>query len=207
MDLEGKALTDSLGVGARGTLALGQQNVVLESRWLPKYAELVRRGLVYCASVAKAGIDQGTDIDTTGMFFLYNPVGSGYNAHILRASLAYLSGTLGSGIVYYASAIVTAAPTGGTAVAPKNALSTNAGAGSIKAFAGATLAAAPDLLRPLCTLSPMLATSVLGMPQVTEDVDGEFVVGPGSIFGLDAVAGAGTSPKLVTSLTYAQVPE
>jgi hypothetical protein len=205
MDLEGKALTDSLGVGARGTLALGQQNATLESRWLPKYAELTRRGLVYTAAVPVTGIAPGTAIDTTGMFVIYNPPGSGVNAHILRASLGYVSGTLGIGVVYFVGAIVTAAPTSGTAVTPTNNLITNAGAGSIKAFAGSTLAAAPTMRRPFCTLPPILATSVVAPWQVTEDVDGEFVVGPGSIFGFEAVAAAGTTPLVVASLTYAQI--
>ena len=171
----------------------------------PPLYNKARAGAVFSAVTAATGVAPGTAIGTTAPFTLLNPFGSTVNLVILKASMAYVSGTLGSGNVELvvntnpAAAIVT-----GTAITPVNhKLGGDAATG--RAFTTATLPAAPTALRPFCTLAPILATSVVAPFKVEEDIDGAIIVTPGCAVSFESTAGAGTSPLVIFGMTWEEV--
>lgn len=158
------------------------------------------------ASTASTGVAPGTAIGTTGAFTLYNPTTSTKNLVVQEINMSYISGTLGSGTVFLcSSANLSSAPTG-TSITP---ICTNIGSSATaqgKAFTTSTLATTPTIIRGLWTLTPMLATSVF-QPFVLEEItEGRYIIQPGSALSLEAVAGAGTSPKVVFSMSWVEVP-
>lgn len=173
-----------------------------------QYYQLVKDGLVYVAQTAAAGVAPGTAIGTTAAAALYNPAGSGKLLVILKTALAYVSGTLGSGFVSHCvNTNPIAAAVTGTAMTAKNAL-VGAASGNIgQPLTTATLPAAPTPVRPFCTLTPILASSVTQPYQVIDEIAGEIVLKPGTCHSLQATAGAGTSPLVVYGYMWAEVPE
>lgn len=171
-----------------------------------KYQDAVLRGRCFVGGTAASGVAPGTSIGTTGAFSLYNPVGSGYNLVVLRASMGYVSGTLGAGVVHYlASTNLAAAATTGTAITAVNCLLGGESAVG-RPLTTSTLPVAPTILRPFCSLQASLATTAVAPWQVFDDVDGEFIVRPGATLTLHATAAAGTSPLVVYGMTWEEVP-
>jgi hypothetical protein len=155
-----------------------------------------------------AGVAPGTALSTTPPFCLYNPVNSGKNLVVLRTSLGYVSGTLGAGSLVYASngAAQPSAPTTGTALVVSINLLGSGGGGVGKAFQGSTLAAAPLIIRPTYTLGAFLATTAAINPPLLDEVAGEFIVSPGGVFVMQAVAAAGTTPLMLFGCSWEEVP-
>jgi hypothetical protein len=173
-----------------------------------KYFEAVHRGNCYVASAGATGQAPGTAIGTTACFTLWNPLGSGKRLKLIRASLGYISGTLGAGTLFYvANTSPTATlPTGGTAVTPTNCDLGAAANNVAKAYYGSTLPASPTVLRPWCSLFAELASTANALQDETEDLDGEFVIEPGCGLSVEAVAAAGTSPVISPGFTWEEVP-
>ena len=172
-----------------------------------RYLECVARGNVYAASTPVAGVAPGTALGTTASFCLYNPVGSGIALSVLKTSWAYVSGTLGAGFIAYCTTGVVGAqgvtvPTG-TAMVPKNCQLGNGNTPKGLPLSAATVVTtAAGLLRPVWSLLPFLATTAIPIPQMVDEVAGEFEVLPGSVFCMHAIAGAGTSPLGVWGCTW-----
>lgn len=171
----------------------------------PDLYALTRAGQVFHAMTAKTGVAPGTDIGTTAAFSLYNPIGSGVNLVVLKAEMGYVSGTIGAGFVaLVANTNPQAAATTGTDVTEVNAFLGGAGSQG-RALTTATLPATPTLLRPIWNLDAELASSVVGMRQLAEDLGGGIIVPPGCTVSLEAVAAAGSSPVVVFGMTWAEV--
>src|SRR3989304_1010987 len=67
-----------------------------------------RRGNIYMGATAVSGVAPGTAIGTTAGFALFNPLNSGFDLVVIKASMLYLSGTLGIpmvNIIYYIAAV------------------------------------------------------------------------------------------------------
>lgn len=166
-------------------------------------AELARRGSVFHAMTAVTGVAPGTSIGTTAAAALYNPVGSGKDLVIIRATMGYVSGTLGIGRVDWVSHARGAAT--GTAMVTQNAIL--GGAASVASpLTTATVITGGVAFRTFANLPPMLATSVLTPWNFVDEVDGAIVVAPGYAVSLQGTAGAGTSPLVVFGLTWAEIP-
>jgi hypothetical protein len=164
-------------------------------------------GRIFHAQTAVTGVAPGTSLGTTAAFALHNPAGSGAKLAVQRAQLAYVSGTLGSGIVYHAmNPIPVSAVPSGTAIVPSPAKINGSEVSRAKPLTTATVVA-PTPIRPFCTLSPMLATSVLGVFPVVEVVDGDIIVLEGTTYILHSVAAAGTSPLVVFGVTWEEIPD
>lgn len=173
-----------------------------------KYYEAASRGKLFAAADQGAGVAPGTTLSTTAALVLYNPQGSGRRLAVKKVRVAYFSGTLGSGDLYHCVNTTTtqAAPSGGTVLANTCLDAGGAGIGSVGvARVGATVVQ-PVIVGPICALDPELATSVVGLRQVTEDLNGEIVLEPGTSYQIQAVAAAGTSPKITLSVTWEEVP-
>lgn len=200
--------------GADGTYALTSPRIdkngsAVVQQSGGKYAETSMRQVTYTAASQGTGVAPPTTLSTVSIITLYNPSGNNQRFRVQRVSLAYLSGTLSSGPVFHCCIISTAqaAPSGGTLLVATclDIGSSNTGSGVVRT--GATVAAGIKVLRPFCSLSPQLATSVLAATPVSEDVDGEFVVEPGASYHLQSVqAGAGTSPLVDVAVSWTEEP-
>jgi len=178
---------------------LGGFRQVLTAELLPPFYEYGRRGQVYMATIAAAGVAPGTATSTTPPFSLYNPPGSGKNLVVLRSKCSVLSGTLGLGTVFWQGSLQTTTPSGGAALAVLNSKVGSTATGVGTAYTLSTLAVTPSLLSP--------AFQVLTTNTVQNDYlgQGEFIVVPGSALSLEETGAAGTTPLVFLSVTWAEV--
>jgi hypothetical protein len=190
----------AMGDGLETTGAAGSFGQVLVSSFLPAYAELVNRGMVFSATTAAAGAAPGTATSTTPPFALWNPPNSGKNLVVLGASVSILSGTLGLGTVFLEYCAQTTQPSTGSELTRVEARIGGGVTGSGRVFQGSTLAATPVLLRAFC------AVYAGSTDPVASDLSGGIVVLPGYALALEEIGAAGTSPKAMFSMTWAEVP-
>lgn len=172
-----------------------------------RFYEATYRSNIFYGSTAVAGVAPGTSIGNTAAFTLFNPKASKVNLSILRGDMLYLSGTLGIGFVQWCANVnlSEAVPTG-TAI---TALCGNRGAGNSSngtPLTTATLAVAPLPIRAFCNLPPMLATSVFAPWTATDYVDGAILLPPGGAVSLMATAAAGTSPLVLYTVMWEEIP-
>ena len=197
----------TLADGNTGEGRIGRSGEHIVSQHQAALYELNKRGNVFMGVTAVTGVAPGTAIGTTAAFALYNPLNSGVDLVVLKASMSYLSGTLGIGFVnwiYHTAAVQAGAAVTGTAITVVQ----GNGAGSSgkgKPFTTATVVGGV-LARPFANLPPMLATTVLTPWRVDDDVDGAIVLPPGAAASLQATAAAGTSPLVIYGCTWAEVP-
>lgn len=171
------------------------------------YVEAATRGNTFTASNAVAGVAPGTALSTSPAFQLYNPTGSGYGLAIQKVGCGYLSGTLGAGMIvlsYYNAQA--AAPTGGTALTPVCNNMTARTAKQGKAFTGSTIGGTSVIVRPLFNIDAIAGSGDTPPAQCDIDLKGEFVVLPGSVVCLQGVTAAGTSPKVIFSMSWEEIP-
>lgn len=160
-------------------------------------------GKVFSAETAVTGVAPGTAIGTTGAFTLHNPILSGVDLVLLETSMAYVSGTLGAGVVNYLyNPPGDAVPTG-TAIAIRNGRLGSGVTSKALAFTTSTITA-PLLLRPFASLQASLASTAVQPWQVADKVNGGIIIPPGTSLTLHATAAGGSTPLVVF---YAQWSE
>ena len=197
----------TLADGNTGEGRIGRTGEEVVSSLHGKFYEQAKRGNVYSGVTAVTGVAPGTAIGTTAAFALYNPLNSGFDLVILKASMSYLSGTLGIGFVnwiMHTAAVQAGEAVTGTAISVVRANGQN-GVGVGKPLTTATVVAGV-LARPFGNLPPMLATSVLTPWRLDDDVDGALVIPPGAAASLQATAAAGTTPLVIYGCTWEEVP-
>jgi hypothetical protein len=207
LELQAKTGPQDNGNGSPNTLRSLREGSLAVRQLGGKYQELVAEGRLFHVCSQAAGVAPGTAIGTAAAFTLYNPASSGKKLVIVQTQMVYVSGTLGTGNIDYVASKnpVAAAPTG-TGLTEVNAL---IGAGALPVGQGmetVTLPAAPTLIRPFCSLTPLLASSVLIPWIVVDDVDGMIVVGEGCAVSLEATAAAGTSPLVQFGMSWYEIP-
>lgn len=208
LTVEGTAGPRVTSDGADVEIRLDRQGGIVSADGRSRYAEGAGRGQAFAASTGTAGVAPGTALSTTPPLALWNPPNSGVNLEVLRARVAYVSGTIGLGVLCYAAVegAQAGAPTGGTVLTPRSTKLTGS-SGQGKAFQGATLAATPTLLLPFGTVEPFVATDHLAPVQIVADeLAGEIVVPPGSVLVLQEVGAAGSTPLFMFGLTWQEVP-
>ena len=197
----------AIGTGQTGEGSITTTGEELVSQVHPWLYEQNRRGNVYMGATAVSGVAPGTAIGTTAAFALFNPLNSLFNLVVLKASMSYLSGTLGIGFInwiYHTAAVQAGAAVTGTAITVVNGRG-NGTAGVGKPLTTATVVAGV-LARLFGNLPPMLATSVLTPWRLDDDVAGALIVPPGAAVSLQATAAAGTSPLVIYGCTWEEVP-
>ena len=169
--------------------------------------ERVRRGACYYACDQGAGVAPGTALGTTAMLVAYNPQNSGVLVVLRRAYAEYFSGTLGTGNLYHCLNQTTTqtAPSGGTLLANSPALGGNANTSVCVVRTGATVVQ-PVAIAPFVYLPPELATSVSAPQATVEDFDDGVQLLPGTSYQMQAVAAAGTTPKLTPAIFWEEQP-
>jgi hypothetical protein len=170
-----------------------------------RFEEAVSRGLVFTATIGAAGVAPGVALSTTPPLILYNPPGSGRLLTLIESTLSYISGTLGAGEVVYAapSAAQANAPSGGSALVPIcNLIGGPDNLSVAVALSGATLAAAPRLLRPAYVLGAALATTANFMTVAKDYIGGAISILPGSFLCMQGISAAGSVPLVGMSFTW-----
>lgn len=169
--------------------------------------ERVGRGVCYYGTDTGAGTAPGTSIGTTAALVLYNPQNSGVRIVIRKVWMAYVSGTLGSGVMYHCVNPTTTqtAPSGGNALTIKPALAGNNDSHVAICLKGATVVA-PNPIAAFCGLSPILASSVEPLVPCNDDLEDGVQLLPGTSYQLQAVAAAGTSPLISPSVFWEEAP-
>jgi hypothetical protein len=195
-----------LGDGALITARGDKSGAIVSTNAHTFYGEMTMRGGVMVASNAVAGIAPGTAFSAAPPLALWNPPSSGRILVVLKTSVGLVGGTLGGGNFSYGVVpSQTTIPTTGAELVPVNTL-LGFPRGVGRAFAGSTFVAAPTILRPAFTTGAFLNTTAL-MPQTCVDiVDGEFAVAQGAAFVIQGVAAAGTSPLVMFSFTWEEIP-
>lgn len=164
---------------------------------------------LFAVATGVAGVAPGTALSTTPPIILWNPPQSALvapnrevTAILESARLAYVSGTLGAGVVVYGIIDQATAPTGGTDLTS----SIKATHGSpltamVKAYQGSTLSGTPAQLFPAFTV----ASSPSGVGLLKDMLEGEIALAPGKALVLQEVGAAGTSPLVQFSLQWLEV--
>ncbi len=205
MQLTGRVGPGNYGDGADADVRLGNQGELVSALHGAFY-EAALRGNLYHASTAVTGVAPGTAIGTTAAFSLYNPASSGVNLVVLMATMGYVSGTLGAGVVnYVANTSPVATATSGTAITPVNAI-LGRGVGALgKPFTTATIPS-PTVLGVFCSTGPLVATTAVQPWQIVDYVNGRIIVSPGCTLSLHSTAGAGTTPLVVFGIVWEETP-
>ena len=172
-----------------------------------KYYEAAHRGALFAACEQGSGVAPGTALGTTAALVLYNPPNSGKRLAIKKVRVGYISGTLGAGTLYHCvnNTTTQTAPSSGTLLTPVCSDVGNGASPVGVARVGATTVQ-PVAYAPFASLNAMLATTATNPVQVEEDLDGEIVLEPGTTYQLQAVAAAGSSPKITAGITWEEVP-
>lgn len=170
------------------------------------YTDASAQGAIMVVSTAVAGVAPGTAISTTPPMEIWNPPSSGFILSILKVSVGLVSGTLGGGsLIYTQYNSQTTIPSTGTELVPSNAL-LGAPRGVGRTFQGSTLAGTPTIIRPAFNLGAFLNTTPTPAQPGLDLVDGEITVAPGTVFSVQGVAAAGSTPLVMIGVTYEEIP-
>jgi hypothetical protein len=204
---EGKQGIQTVGTGQQSNVRLDKQGSLINSAAHGAFNEAAINGKIMISSTAISGVAPGTTLSTTPPMTLWNPVSSGVNLSILKAVVGYVSGTLGAGSVVYASVTgQTTAPSGGTEIIPQcTFLGASRGAG--RTFTGSTVSATPAIVRPGWTVGAFLATTALQPTDECNIIDGALIVAPGTCLCIQEVGAAGTTPLVIISVEWEEIPQ
>lgn len=186
--------------GRTGELVVGQAHDDLN--------EAMIRGNMFTGSTGVAGVAPGTALSTTPPLVLYNPPSSGYIAILSEAEIAFLSGTLGAGNVVLAGIggqnISTANL--GTNLNPTTTLIGGGTSPQCKLLQAPTLSAAPTLIRNLWYTGAFVTNATAYMVDARKILRGTIGVAPGGALCIQEVGGAGSTPLVLLSMTWEEVP-
>jgi hypothetical protein len=206
MQVEGRVGVQTLQDGTQQPPRLGHAGEIVTDDCHGRFYEAVYRGNVFSATTAIAGVAPGTALATTAQLIaIYNPPASGKNLEFLRARIGYVSGTLGAGSIVYATGAQIVAITG-TAIAIKNNLLGAAAPSVAQAAAAAGVTSAPGIVAPAFTLGAFLATTASINPPLIDEIAGELILTPGNVLVMSGIAAAGSTPLVLASLTWEEVP-
>lgn len=201
-----QALTDQVPSIAR----MGKQGEVMVSELHGRYYEQTYRGNVFMLSVSTAAAVTAFSGGAGGtpMLAIYNPVGSGKNAAILKSTLgnvvaASVAGTVAFGLYFGQTAAITQA----TTTTPTNC-ATLAAAGSVMTGfrnIALTSSTAATNVHALGSYYWATAAGAIQTPNAPADLEGSLIIPPGSYVALGGSA-ALTSATWIGSLVWEEVP-
>lgn len=182
---------------------------------MSRYQGMVLSGRAYSAATSNASASFVTTPSSAPPFALYNPIGSGVNVVLWRASFGFYGTAVTSGVgviclaanTNTAAAATTSSSSALTAV--PNFLGNVMGfAAKAQAFvATITLPAAPTLLRGLFAVNAVTNTTAIYNEPVDIDLAGDIVLAPGSTVSFQAIGGtAGTPGTYNFGLSWAEIP-
>lgn len=190
-------------------MRLGRNGELVVLAGGPDYWENLIRGNSFMASTGTGGVAPGTALSTTPPFVLYNPPNSGVIAAVLDTEVAFVSGTLGAGNVVLAqiSGQNIAAGSLGTVLTPTGPNLVGASpTPSCKALQAPTLSAAPTLMRNLWYTGAFVTNATQYMGEAKKDLRGLVGVMPGGAICIQEVGAAGTTPLVMMSMSWVELP-
>lgn len=158
------------------------------------------------AACHNAGDAPGTTISTTAMACLYNPQGSGVNLVLCKVTVAYVSGTIGTGTMFHTVNMTNTQTAPSGTAATGGVVNLSGGGAGQGLYSSTSTVVAPKVTRPFIGLAPYLASSVVAFPIYTEDMDGEILLPPGTSYQLQSIAAAGTSPLFAAAFVWREIP-
>lgn len=178
-----------------------------------KYYEPASRGVLFTAADQAAGVATVTSVSTTAILSLYNPLASGKRLTVKKVRVGYFSGTLGAGPILHcanlaaAGVALPAIPTSGTSLTPScTDIGNQSGAAAVGLVRTGSTVTAPTVLAPICSVGAGLASTADFAKQVSDDVDGEYVIEPGYCYQIQSKCAAGSSPLISVGITWEEVP-
>lgn len=177
-----------------------------------KYAELARRGMLFNAKIADAGIALIVSATTGNHPTLWNPLGSGKIVYILRLYLGWLSGNIATCSLLWN--ITTGAGANKGTAAP---IATFTEVATIPALAGSSSASACKWAPAVCTFAAAPATymstginlaattAAAATTNLVADYDGHIALLPGTAISLTS-AQATTTALFQGGIIYAELP-
>ena len=206
LNVMGKVGPSVVADGSSALVRLGKTGELIAHTAHGKYFEAASRGNLFMASLAVGGVAPGTAFSTTPTIALWNPPGSGILCAIQQVWVGYVSGTLGAGTLCHGvNPSQVTAPTTGTEITPQGALLGVLRA-KTRAYTGATVSVTPVILRASLHLGAALATTATFPAVAYDEVDGSIVIPPGSLWAYHGVAAAGTTPLVIVSALFEEVP-
>lgn len=198
----GPASAQSVAAGATPAVRLGQQGDVVVSELHGRYYETTYRRAGYSASITTGVPTSAASTTTFTGLVVYNPLISGVNLVINKASQQYVT-------VFAANAVVGwqvgqgAAALSGTSAANTVQTSNFAGqpVGMGVAYSAATLPVAPVLNRIIASAN----TTVVLNQLPTLDLEGSVIVPPGGYFAT-YTSTASAAAGMVASVSWEEVP-
>jgi hypothetical protein len=200
--IHGRVADIKIAEGSGGPFRQGSSGDQLVNMF-GRYAELAKRGRLFCGITAVGGVAPGTAIGTTAAHALANPLGSNVDLVVLRQGVEYVSGTLGIGVVDWVAHLANLILPTGTAI-PIVPGRIDGGAPQGRLLTTATVLTGGTVFRQFCNLPPMLATSVLAPWAIWDDIDGAIRVPPGTSVSLQGTAAAGTTPLVRFTTLWAE---
>ena len=170
------------------------------------YQEPANRGTIMETASPTTGVAPGTLPTTTPPMTLWNPPNSNVFLNIIKTSLGYVSGTLGSGYIMYGVVPAqTTVPSGGLELIPQN---TKLGfpRGQGRTFQGSTLTTTPTILRAGVSTGAFLASTAVPPFNAVDMIDGAFCLPPGTCFTMQEVGAAGSTPIVVFGIAWEEIP-
>lgn len=180
---------------------------------MSRYQGMVLSGRAYSAASANAAATFAATPSANPPFALYNPIGSGVNVVLWRASVGfYGSGTSGVGTICLAANTNTAAAATTSSVGAVTAVPNFLG--NVMGFAAkaqpfiatVTLPVAPTLLRSLYALDAVTTTTATYNQPIDIELAGDIVLAPGSTVSFQAIGGTAGTGTFVFGLSWAEIP-
>jgi hypothetical protein len=211
IEILGKAGPQLSADGTLNNVRLGKTGEMVVGHAHGRYYESAVRGNLWTLSTAAAGVTvAAANVFSASagspIVWVFNPVTSGKNMVITRANLLVASGTLGAGGFVWGFI----APNAGVTAAGGNGAINNqsflTGGSIAKTFTGSALtgAGAGSLLRFVGGPTTGAAAANQNLT-IQEDTQGDLICPPGGVIGIFAAA-AGTSPIVMASMTWEEVP-
>jgi len=205
-DINGQVGPQVVGDGSHTLPRLDRTGSQVTAQGRGEYAEATARGRVFHASSVATGFTHGTALTATGLLTLLNPVGSGFNLELLRCNLVVAAaGTLGIGFMAHTwggNPLIVPAEAGAT-VAGGNPSNTGRVA---KCYHNVSVTTVPTMLRPSSIHYGAYAAGAGNPVPLFEEVKGDIVIPPGYFWAFEGIGAAGTSPLVVASVTWMEVP-
>jgi len=176
----------------------GKTGELIVSAGLPKYYELVSRGMCYMSS-NQAEVTFGTALTATAVTHtIYNPQGSSVNVVLLQCATTIRTCSTPGHLVYAANVNNNAvAPATNTELIIRNA-KLDLSAGYAKAYSATTLPAAPVAVRSFGA-----TITAAGVAPMIDYIDGAIILGPNTAITVQGITVVGTG---IISFFWAEIP-
>ena len=197
-----------LSDGTQGQPSVNKQGALWVTEFIPRYYELVYRGLCFTTSEKDVNPTGAIPLGAAGtpLLAIWNPAGTGKNIVVLQIGISIqIMGTGALGGVY-ASWGITTAITQATKNTIYNALTSATSGSAATAFNNVALTGSTALtqLMPLLSVGANVTSTTPTISPALLDIGGAIIIPPGSVFAL-TTATSGTAAKVDSNILWAEL--